>query len=209
MITAKSTILESLDAIKSYEMEHHQILMYTDPSISDGSTQINTEPQIIDIYSNDSCESKDLHYNYMFQKHYLTIWMVNMTGFNEFIHQSTIESQMITSEEIYINIKKHETEFISKLDTISYEFKDKRIDPSTISGSIDQALHFKRIVSIVNKYIRLMYGMEIKKVLKKDHVGKYHIKNNANGKLFKIVPYNTPEEDLTAIQIPYILSYLK
>ena len=53
-----------------------------------------------------------------------------------------------------------------------------------------------------------MYGMEIKKVLKKDHVGKYHIKNNANGKLFKIVPYNTPEDELKAIQIPYILSYL-
>ena len=72
--------------------------------------------------------------------------------------------------------------------------------------SVDQALHFKRVVSIVNKYLRLMYGMEIKKVLKKDHIGKYSIKNNANGKLFKIVPYNTPEEDLKLIKVPYILS---
>ena len=51
-----------------------------------------------------------------------------------------------------------------------------------------------------------MYGMEIKKVLKKDHIGKYSIKNNANGKLFKIVPYNTPEEDLKLIKVPFILS---
>ena len=50
-----------------------------------------------------------------------------------------------------------------------------------------------------------MYGMEIKPVVRKAHIGKYHIKNNANGKLFKIIPYNTP--DITAIKI--ILSYLK
>jgi hypothetical protein len=73
---------------------------------------------------------------------------------------------------------------------------------------VDKALHFKRVIKIVNKYLRQMYGMEIKKVVKKAHIGKYHIKNNANGKLFKIVPFNTPEEELKAIQIPYILSYL-
>jgi hypothetical protein len=201
MITAKSTILESLNAIKSHEMEHHQILMYNNELSNNAIPTCSSD-------SNDSYESKDLHYNYVFQKHYLTIWMVNMTGFNEFIHESTKESQMITSEDMYINIKKHETEFISKLDTISYEFKDKRIDSSTVSGSVDKALHFKRIITIVNKYLRQMYGMEIKKVVKKAHIGKYHIKNNANGKLFKIVPYNTPEEELKAIQIPYILSYL-
>ena len=199
MITAESTILESLNAIKAREMENHQILLYT-------NSTLNPETgQIIDIYSNDSCESKDLHYNYMFQKHYLTVWMVNMTGFDEFILGS-FKMQMLTEDDIYTNIKKHESDFVSKLDTISYEFKDKRIDPTTISGSVDQALHFKRVVSIVNKYLRLMYGMEIKKVLKKDHIGKYSIKNNANGKLFKIVPYNTPEEDLKLIKVPYILS---
>ena len=48
--------------------------------------------------------------------------------------------------------------------------------------------------------------MEITKVLKKDHIGKYYIKNNANGKLFKIVPYNINEEDLKLIKVPYILS---
>ena len=199
MITAKSTILESLNAIKAREMENHQILLYTN------STSNPETGQIIDIYSNDSCESKDLHYNYMFQKHYLTVWMVNMTGFDEFILGS-FKMQMLTEDDIYTNIKKHESDFVSKLDTISYEFKDKRIDPTAISGSVDQALHFKRVVSIVNKYLRLMYGMEIKKVLKKDHIGKYSIKNNANGKLFKIVPYNTPEEDLKLIKVPFILS---
>ena len=86
IITTGTTILESLNTLKAHEMEHNQILLYTDPIISDGSTRINSETkQILDIYSNDSCESKDLHYNYVFQKHYLTVWMVNMIGFDEFI----------------------------------------------------------------------------------------------------------------------------
>lgn len=206
IITTGTTILESLNTLKAHEMEHNQILLYTDPILSDGSTRINSETkQILDIYSNDSCESKDLHYNYVFQKHYLTVWMVNMIGFDEFI-LGIFRMQMIHTDDIYTNIMKHESEFINKLDTISYEFKDKQIDKKTISGSVNQALHIKRVISIVNKYLRRMYGMEITKVLKKDHIGKYYIKNNANGKLFKIVPYNINEEDLKLIKVPYILS---
>lgn len=203
IITSKSTILESLEAIKSLEMEHHQVLMYNN------TDTVTSEVITHNTHTNDSFESKDLHYNYVFQKHYLTIWMANMLGFKDFIYESTADTdtQMVTSEEMEININKYESEFVSKLDTIAYEFKSKKIDPKTINNSVDRTLRFKRIISIVNKYLRQMYGMEIKPVVRKAHIGKYHIKNNANGKLFKIIPYNTP--DITAIKIPYILSYLK
>jgi hypothetical protein len=211
-ITSKSTILESLEAIKTQEKENHQVLLYTESnvSMSDGPERsVNT-------HTNDSFESKDLHYNYVFQKHYLTIWMANMLGFKDFIYDSDTslsdgrsgDTQMVTAEEMEININKYETEFISKLDMIAYEFKSRKIDPTSINNSVDQKLRFKRIVSIVNKYLRQMYGMEIKPVVRKAHKGKYQIKNNANGKLFKIIAYNSTslEKIIQSTQIPYILS---
>jgi hypothetical protein len=206
MITAEVTILDSLNAIKDHEMEYHQTLMYVDTTSTSENISINT-------HTNDSFESKDLHYNYVFQKHYLTVWMVNMVGFKDFIYYTSAsidgDTPMVTAEEMQININKYESEFILKLDTISYEFKDKRIDPKTIDKTVDQALRLKRIITIVNKYLRQMYGMEVKKVVRKAHIGKYQIKNNANGKLFKIIPYNTSEDIIQSIQIPYILSNLK
>jgi hypothetical protein len=136
-----------------------------------------------------------------------------MVGFKDFIYYTSAsidgDTPMVTAEEMQININKYESEFILKLDTISYEFKDKRIDPKTIDKTVDQALRLKRIITIVNKYLRQMYGMEVKKVVRKAHIGKYQIKNNANGKLFKIIPYNTSEDIIQSIQIPYILSNLK
>jgi hypothetical protein len=193
-IMSEPTLVESLTKIQMLEVDRNKILMTKQLTICDQSS----------IRDESACDSKDLHYKYVFQQHFLTIWLIKMLGFS-----SITDTKKITMDDIYTNIKNQEQEFVDKFDSISFEFKIKRDKPITLLGTMDKELYLKRSLTIINRVTRMMYGLEIKKLPKRDcATPTAKIGFNKHGRLFTIVPFGTVKAELKLLKKPYIISKL-
>jgi len=155
-------------------------------------------------YNNDSdsiLESRDLHHRYIFQSHYLAIWLLRFVGFRCITDQT-----FIREETMYYHMKAGEAIFLTQLAQISFEFQFRRPSVRSIVNEHEISKYIKKVFSVVNYVLRKMYGIEICRVPKKIIEKNFYITRTKIGQRFVFIspneqpPMNDPR--------PYIVSHL-
>lgn len=188
-ITKGSTILESLKLMRNQEFEHYNYIM---DSRTESFEYVN--------------ESRDLlrdKTTYVFQSHFIAIWLLRICGFTcitdkKHIHEELIEARLRNSIPALKNA----------IDNIVFEFEIPQPNLDRIGRETDRARFLSNILRTINAVLRIMYGLQVKRLTKKATgvtvCGLYSITNNVTGKRF--VFSQTPDDTRPHIQSNLLVS---
>jgi hypothetical protein len=152
-ITAASSIVDALRNIQAQEAGDHRMLM-------DARVPLRSTAKASDTSS--TFESLDLHRRYVFQSHYLALWLMRMCGF-----RCLTDDAVIREEVVYWNIKDKEEGLLRSLEQISFEFGVRRANPRTIAGETEFPRYIAKVLRIVNPVLRKMYSVSIRRLPKR------------------------------------------
>ena len=182
-ITKGATILESLKLMRNQEFDHYNYIM---DSRTESFEYVN--------------ESRDLlrdKTTYVFQSHFIAVWLLRICGFTcitdkKHIHEELIEARLRNS---IPTLKK-------SIDNIVFEFEIPQPNLDRISRETDRSRFLSNILRTINAVLRIMYGLQVKRLTKKATgvtvCGLYSITNNVTGKRF--VFSQTPDDTRPHIQ---------
>lgn len=183
-ITKGATIIESLKLIQEQESGNHRMLM---EARLGGAMPGNMPDGMPGTETSSAFESRDLHHRYVFQSHFLAIWLLRMCGF-----RCLTDRIRIREESVHTQMRAKESDFLSKLEEITFEFGVRRPSVRTITGESDAARYIAKVLGVVNPTLRQMYGIEIKRTLKSAGAKHFYINHTKIGRLFVFVGANDP-----------------
>lgn len=164
-ITAKATVFESLRAISERESVHYRYLM---------AGRVGGKEYMH--------EGRDLlrdKRTYVFQAHFLAIWLLRLCGFacltdRAFIHEALLEGRLRSAMPA---IEK-------AAPSISFEFEVRRPSLSRLSNEADPRRFLTGVLSFVNAVLRYMYGIEVKRVTVRNGGKSFYINQADVARLF-------------------------
>lgn len=188
-ITKGPTIVESLKLIQEQESGNHHMLMEARLAIGNmpGDVPGNVLGNMPGADTSSSFESRDLHHRYVFQAHFLAIWLLRMCGF-----RCLTDRAQIREETAYAQMRTGESIFLSKLEEITFEFGVRRPSVRTITGESDSTRYIVKVLGVVNPVLRQMYGIEIKRTSKAAGAKHFYVNHTKIGRLFVFVGADGP-----------------
>jgi len=173
-VTEGETILESLQMMRHREVDNYTYMMETR---TEAAGYIN--------------ESRDLlrdKMTYVFQSHFIAIWLLRLCGFvcitdKSHVHESSIEARLRAAV----------PDILKAIDRIVFEFEIPRPNLKRLARENDRARFVSGMLRMVNAVLRTMYGLLVRRVTKRAGGRAYFLSQNAVGKLF--IFSDTPEDD--------------
>ena len=173
-ITEKETIYESLRSISERESIHYRYMM---ANRIEGKAYVN--------------EGRDLQKDkrfYVFQSHFIAVWLLRICGFvcitdKSFIHEDVLEwrlrSALPAIEKAAANI--------------SFEFSIRKPSLSRLGNESDTRKFLTGMLALVNGVLRIMYGIEMKRTAKRRGGRSFYLNQTETGMLFVFA--DEPEPD--------------
>jgi hypothetical protein len=160
-ITMCRTIRESLQQIKAQEANQYSYVMETRTCINE---------------SRDLVKDKQI---YTFRSHFIAVWLLEICGFQcitdqSRIHETTLETRIRAAIPL----------FRRAMDGIIFEFETQRPDLDKLSRELDRSRFIASALRFVNAILRIMYGIQIRKIPKRNGGGAYQLCQSTVGKLF-------------------------
>jgi hypothetical protein len=200
-ITAGDTIVTSLRLIQDQEAGNHRMLM--DACLAVGGAPPGAPAGPHDPAS--TFESRDLHHRYVFQSHFLAVWLLRLAGF-----RCLTDRALVREETMYYRMRAGEAEFLAKLEQISYEFQLRRPSARTVVGEREIPRYVIKVLGVINPVLRKMYGVEIRRTSKKAGGKDFYINHTKVGRLFVFIGPDDapPPDDAPGGPKPHIVSRL-
>ena len=175
-ITATPTISESLRQIHEQEAYQYNYIMEVRSDVNE---------------SRDLVRDKSL---YTFRAHFTAVWLLQLCGFKCITDQSRIHEMLMESR-----LRNGFSLIRRNMDNIVFEFEIQRPNLDKLSRDLDCGRFLSGMLRMINAVLRIMYGIQIRRVPKQAGGGAYQIGQSTVGKLFAF----TPNE-----KCPYIKSNL-
>ena len=139
--------------------------------------------------SADSLEGHDLQLRYVFQAHYLAVWLLRFGGFR------CLTDPALVREEIMLQmLRAKESIFLAYLESISFEYEVRRPSVRTIRSESDPSAYIRKVLGVVNPVQRKMYGIEIRRARRKSK--DFRIVSTPVGKLFRVARVSELPDEL-------------
>lgn len=167
-ITEKETLLASLSAIQAVESEHYRYVMEAQDSAR---------------------ENRDLHHKYVFVQHLHAIWLLRICGF-----RCITDTARIRVERAMVQLRASKTQLIEKLDAVGLEFGIQRPRTRSIACEDDDDRYLTIILGLVNRVLRAMYGIEVRRATKREGRKNLHLNKTQTGRLFIFSLEPDPED---------------
>ena len=193
-ITAGRTVIESLRAIQDQEQKRHRGLMEARLAVGGGV------PAAPAASASSALESRDLHYRYAFQSHFLAIWLLRLCGF-----RCITDRALVREETVYNRMKAGEAEFLSQLESIAFEFGVRRPSVQHIRNEPDRPNYIMRVLYVVNAVLGKMYGIAVRRTPRREGAKDFRVVKCKNRNLFALSSERREPVDETK---PQILSQL-
>ncbi|GFR91538.1 BA71V-F1055L [Elysia marginata] len=198
-ITAEHSIFASLRLIQEQEAATYQMLMNAACLAAEGppgAGALMRDPA-------SAFESQDLHLRYVFQSHFLAVWLLCLAGF-----RCITDRGQIREETMYCRMRAGEAKLLAHLEQISFEFQVRRPSVQAFVGRRETPLRYvMKILSVVNSVLRKMYGVEIRRTTKKAGGKSFYIRSTNVGRLFVFIAPNEGPPPVGVLK-PYIVSHL-
>jgi len=176
-ITAGATIVESLRLIQDLEARSYRSLI--EACLPGGATAVS------------ACEIQDLHHRYVFQAHFLAVWLLRFCGF-----RCITDTTPIREETMYYRMRASERDLSAQLEQISSEFQIRR--PTVWTAEREQGRYVAKILlSVVNPVLRKMYGIGVKRAQKS-----LYLSFTKTGRLFVLAGPERPAPDILKPHVP-------
>lgn len=196
-ITAGATVVESLTLIQGQEAGNHRMLMEArfEGGFNGGiNVNVNANADPASVY-----ESRDLHHRYVFQAHFLAIWLLRLCGF-----RCLTDRALVREETMYHRMRAGERDFLEYLEQITFEFQLRRPSVRSVTAERDAGRYVMKVLGVVNPILRKMYGIEIKRTSKRAGAKDFYLSHTKIGRLFVF----TNPGDPPPLNKPYIPSRL-
>jgi hypothetical protein len=173
-VTEGPTVLDSLRLMQQREAHHYDFTMETR---SEALGYVN--------------ESRDLlreKSTYVFQAHFLAIWLLRVCGWacvtdKGRVHEDSLEARLRAAIPALRRA----------LDRLVFEFEIPRPKLDRLAREADRARFLAGMLRMVNAVLRAMYGLQVTRVAKRAGGRAYYLNQSATGRLF--VFSSTPEDD--------------
>ena len=175
-ITAGPSVVASLRMIQEQEAGNHRMLMEARLAIGQPA------PAAPGADAASSFESRDLHHRYVFQTHFLAIWMLRLAGF-----RCITDRALVREETMFYRMRSGEAEFLGLLEQISFEFQLRRPSVRTITGETEIPRYVIKVLGVINPVLRKTYGLEVRRTAKKAGGKDFYINHTKVGRLFAFV----------------------
>lgn len=172
-ITAGRTIVESLRLIQEQEVGNHRSLF--------GALEAGPPRALAE-----GLESRDLHHRYVFQAHFLAVWLLRLCGF-----RCITDPAFVREETMQFRMRAGERELLAQLEAVAFEFQLRCPSLSSISSEREPAVYVKKVLAVVNPVQRKMYGVEIRRASRRKD---FRIALTKTGRLFVFAPGPVPDD---------------
>lgn len=187
-ITREASLLDSLRAIRAQEANHYT---WTMESRSEAQGHVN--------------EGRDLlrdKTSYVFQAHFLAIWVLRLAGFacitdRRRVHEQALEARLRGA----LPALKRSAE------RLVFEFEVRKPGFDRLAREPDRGRFLAGMLRTVNAVLRAMYGLEVKRVTKRAGGSAYYLNHSPVGRLFVFSSEPEPD-DITGGPRPHISSSL-
>ena len=159
------TLVDSLRDIQRQEAASHR--SYMDPGAAGGA---------------DAAECRDLQQRYVYQSHYLAVWLLHLVGF-----RCLTDPALIHEGELDHRLHRGRPALVENLEAISYEFQLSRANPRTLWAAGGKML-VQRGLGVVNPVLRAMYGREVRRAPARAGGNHFTLECTKLGKLFAFGP---------------------
>jgi hypothetical protein len=105
-----------------------------------------------------AAESRDLHQRYVFQSHFLAVWLIHLAGF-----RCLTDPARLHEGELYHRFLVGRPALAERLEMISYEFEIPRANARALWAETGEAQLVRRGLGVVNPVLRAMYGREVRR----------------------------------------------
>lgn len=169
-VTAEDTVANALREIQNQEAASNNFLMQNR------------------LRGGDAGESRDLHHRYVFQSHFLAIWLLQICGFScirdpAHLHEVTV----------YTNLREQERALLEKIPHIEFEFRHRCPNIWMIAAEQNISLYVAKILAIINRVLRKMYGIAIQRVTGAEE-RYFHLTPTRIGRLFVFSREPVPDD---------------
>lgn len=188
-ITEGATILESLKLMRQREADHYT---YTMEARSEAFGYVN--------------ESRDLlrdKATYVFQSHFLAVWLLRVCGFTCITDKRRVHENLIEAR-----LRGAIPSLRRTIERLVFEFEISKPNLDRLARETDRARFLAGMLIPVNAVLRAMYGIEVKRVAKHAGGRAYHLNQSATGRLF-IFSQEPEDDDAPGGPRPHIPSGLR
>jgi hypothetical protein len=201
-IAAGTSVVDSLRMIQEQEAGNNRMLM--EARLDIGRPARPHPAGVNDAAS--TFESRDLHHRYVFQTHFLAIWMLRLAGF-----RCITDRALVREETMFYRMRSGETEFLNMLEQISFEFQLRRPSVRTISGESEIPRYVTKVLGVINPVLRMTYGLEIRRTSKRAGGKDFYTSHTKVGRLFAFVDPGggAVPDDAPGGPKPHVVNYLQ
>lgn len=143
-------------------------------------------------------ESRDLILDkklYIYQSHKIAVWLIQMCGFRCVFDNTDIPIATLEG-----NLRREITTLIAAVDNIVFEFAIRKPPFARINNEVDSIKFTSGMLKVINPITRKMYGVHVKRSVKKSNDAAYCLQFNSVGKLFIFDDKTQPPESVPFVR---------